>query len=46
MPLVQIEDAISACQRVPEGFKPKMAGNEITLVIWMLFSPGGSSYEK
>lgn len=46
MPLVQIEDAISACQRVPEGFKPAMARNKITLVIWMLFSPDCSSWEK
>lgn len=30
---MQIEEAISAGQRVPEGFKPKRASNEITLVI-------------
>jgi hypothetical protein len=27
VPLVQIEDAIYACPGMPEGFKPKMAGN-------------------
>lgn len=45
-PLVQIQEAISAGQRLPEGLQPEVASNEIALVIWMLLSPDCSSQEK